>query len=197
MEAGMSGKVFGHLFVLATGLVLLAAPAAHGAEPPPLAGCYERVYDNAHLAAHKGQMVVHARLVIDAGDFPSDSGEVRPMIAAANLTMWVRGAKQSFYSSGACWAEGKGLLCNGSLSAAEMDGCKTKADGVHDCRIYWPEAAGRFRISPRPSGVVVNIPGKLELSETDSDSGPFLYLSHSNTENHDFLLKSAPASACK
>jgi hypothetical protein len=196
-ESDVSKGMIKQSIVLATGLVLLVAPAAHGAEQPPLAGCYERAYDKAHLAAHKGQMVVHARLVIDAGDFPSDSGEVRPMIAAANLTMWVRGAKQSFYSSGACWAEGRGLLCNGSLSAAEMDECKTKADGVHDCRIYWPEAAGRFRISPRPSGVVVNIPGRLELPESSDDPESYLYLSHSNTENHDFLLKSAPASACK
>jgi hypothetical protein len=196
-ETGMSNRMFGQSVVVAIGLALLAATSAHGASAPPLAGCYERVYDKAHLAAHKGQLVVRARLVVGAGDLPSEPGKAKPMIAAATLTMWVRGAKQSFYSSGACWAESKGLLCNGSLSAAEMDECKTKADGVHDCRIYWPEAAGRFRISPRPSGVLVSIPDRLELPEVNSDSGPFLYLSHSNAEHHDFLLKSAPASACK
>jgi hypothetical protein len=32
--------------------------AASGAAEPPLAGCYESVYDTAHLTAHKGQLVV-------------------------------------------------------------------------------------------------------------------------------------------
>jgi hypothetical protein len=184
-------------FGLAVGLALLATPAAHGAEPPPLAGCYERVYDKAHLAAHKGQIVLRARLYVEAGDFQNEPGAAHPMLASATLNLWVRGAKHSFYSSGSCWAEGGGLLCNGSLSAAEVDACKTKADGVRNCRIYWPEAAGTFRIAPRSSGVVVNIPSRLELPENIDDEGLFLYLSHSNTENHDFLLKSAPASACK
>jgi hypothetical protein len=196
-EAGMSGRVLAQSVGLAVGLALLAASATHGAEQPPLAGCYERVYDKTHLAVHKGQLVVRARLAINAEDFENDPGKARPMIAATKLTMWVRGSKHTFQSDGACWAEGKGLLCNGSLSATETDACKTKADGVHDCRIDWPEAAGTFRISPRPSGVVVNIPGRLEMPSGNADDGPYLYLSHSNTENHDFLLKSAPASACK
>jgi hypothetical protein len=184
-------------FGLAIGLALLATPAAHGAEPPPLAGCYERVYDKEHLAAHKGQLVVRTQLAIDASDFESDPGKAHPIIAAAKLTMWVRGAKQSFQSDGVCWVQGKGLLCNGSLSATETDPCETKADGVYDCRIYWDEAAGTFRISPKPGGVVVSIPGRLELPESTDDPESYLYLSHSNTEHRAFLMKSAPASACK
>jgi hypothetical protein len=193
----MSRRNFGQSVGWTMGLALLAASLALGAEPPPLAGCYERVYDKAHLAAHKGQLVVHARLVVGAGDYQNDPGEARPVVASAMLKMWVRGSKQTFQSDGACWAEGKGLLCNGSLSATETDACNTNADGVHDCRIDWPEAAGKFRIAPRPNGVVVNIPGRLELPNGNADDGPYLYLSHSNTENHDFLLMSAPASTCK
>ena len=193
----MSKRIFGQSVAFAVGFTLLAAPAALGASPPPLAGCYERVYDKAHLAAHKGQLVVHARLAVEAGDFPSDPGQTHPMLANATLNVRVRGAKQTFHSIGACWADGKGLLCNGSLSAAETDACETKADGVRDCRIDWPEAAGTFRIAPKSSGVLVSIPGRLELPEATDGEGPFLYLSHGNAENHAFMLTSAPASACK
>lgn len=193
----MRRSICGRTVGIAIGLLGVAAPAVHGAAQPPFAGCYERVYDKAHLAAHKGQLVVRTRLAIDAGDFPKTPGEAHSMIAAATLSVWVRGDKQTFHSLGACWAESGGLLCNGSLSAAETDTCKTTKDGVRDCRIDWPEAAGRFSIAPRAAGVVVNIPGRLELPEAKEGEGPFLYLSHSNRENHDFLLTPAPASACK
>jgi hypothetical protein len=196
-EAGMSGRVLAQSVGLAVGLALLAASATHAAEQPPLAGCYERVYDKTHLAVHKGQLVVRARLAINAGDFENDPGKARPMIAATKLTMWVRGAKQSFDSSGACWAEGKGLLCNGSLSATETEPCKTKTDGVYDCRIYWDEAAGTFRISPKSGGVLVSIPGRLELPESSEDPESYLYLSHSNAEHRAFMLTLVSASACK
>jgi hypothetical protein len=193
----MSRRVFEQSAVCAIGLLLLATPAAQGSSLPPLAGCYERVYDKAHLAAHKGQIVVRARLAVEAGEFENKPGEAHPMIASATFILWVRGAEHNFQSFGACWAEGDGLMCNGSLSAAETDVCKTKADGVHDCRIYWPDAAGSFRIAPRPGAVVVSIPGRLELPVPDSDDGPYLYLSHGNKENNAFKLNKVAASVCK
>lgn len=73
----------------ATGLVL-AASAASAAEPP-LAGCYERVYDAAHLAAHKGQLVVRATIMV-----AETKGYNAPIVADASLKLWVRGKDKSF-----------------------------------------------------------------------------------------------------
>jgi hypothetical protein len=184
---------------LSTGLALAlwVASSAHGASTPPLAGCYERIYDAAHLARHRGQLVVRTRLEVEAGHFPNAAGDAHPMIASAKLAVWVRGKKLSFDSFGACWAKDDGLACNASLSASETDSCKTKADGVRDCRIDWPDAAGSFRLAPKADGILLTIPERIELSETGSDAGPpFLYLSPGNKENHAFILKAAAASIC-
>ena len=194
MSKGARGRRTG----LAIGTALLAVSLARGAPAASLAGCYERVYDAAHLARHKGQLVVRARLVVGTGIWPNDPGDPNPIIADAALEVWVRGSKLSFHSDGVCWAQGQGLVCNGSLSAAEVDACKTKADGVRDCRIDWPGAAGSFRLVPKPEGVLLTIPERLEVPETGPDGGPpFLYLSRGNAENHAFMLKSALASVCK
>lgn len=193
----MIKKAYGGGAVMAIGAALLTAFLAHAA-PPPLAGCYERVYDAPHLSAHKGQLVVRARLKIEAEDWPNAAGDAHSIIAAARLKVWVREKKLSFDSFGACWAKGDGLVCNASLSAAETDACETTADGVRDCRINWPEAAGSFRLAPRPGGILLTIPERIEIPETGGDSGPpFLYLSPSNKENRAFALKAVKGSTCK
>jgi hypothetical protein len=167
----------------ATGLVLLAGAAS--AAEPPLAGCYERVYDAAHLSAHKGQLVVRATLsVAETKDFNA------PITAVADLRLWVRGKAENFVSTGACSAKGDVLTCAGSLSAAEEETCKSKRDGLRDCRINSADAGG-FKVEGKPEGVMVSIPKRLEL--THSDVGPYLNLSAGNAENRAFLLKK---SAC-
>jgi hypothetical protein len=153
---------------------------------PPLAGCYERSYGSAHLAAHKGQLVTRATLSISAASPEKQSAN---FIADGDLKIWVRGRNQSFDSLGTCRAEGDGLLCNGSLSAGEADECKSKRDGIRQCRIY--EGGGSFEAVGKPDGVLVTVRERLELVPAPYHDGPFLYFSPTNTENHAFLLKRA------
>jgi hypothetical protein len=79
----------------ATTLVVIASLAS--AAEPPLTGCYERVYDAAHLAQHKGQLVVRATISI-----AETKGLNAPIVADARLKLWLRGKdKKSFDSIGA------------------------------------------------------------------------------------------------
>lgn len=171
---------------------VLALPAALAAAEPPLVGCYERVYNAAHLSAHKGQLVVRVTLSVTpaAPETRLDNAH----IAHGKLQIWLRGRKQSFDSHGACRAEGDGLMCDGGLSAAEAETCKSKRDGVHECRMGGDDA-GSFHITGKPQGVLVTIHERLELVPAPYDAGPFLYLSPTNAENHAFLLNKAEA--CK
>ncbi len=169
---------------------VLAADPSGATQDPPLAGCYERVYDAAHLAAHEGQLVVRATLSVTRPQTRLDS-----VIANGNLKIWIRGRKQSFDSLGACSAAATGLLCGGSLSAAEADTCRSKRDGVRECRMDG-EDAGSFQIEARPEGVLVTVRERLELVPAPYDAGPFLYFSPTNAENRAFLLKKA-AQNCK
>jgi hypothetical protein len=171
-------------------VIVLTAGAAPAAEPP-LAGCYQRAYDAAHLAQHKGQIVMRASLSVTA-----TGPEIKDQWGASGtLRLWVRGQEKSFDSHGACNAKAgaEALFCNGSLSAAESEGCKTKQDGVRQCRID-QGSPGAFKIEARPYGVRVSIEERLELVQAPYDGGPYLYLSPRNAENHDFLLKKT---ACK
>ncbi len=176
--------------------VVLAASGVAAAEAPPLAGCYERVYDAAHLSQHKEQLGVRATLLIEAETFGEQAGQANPIIASGVLKIWIRGRPQSFDSIGACWAEGNGLMCNGSLSAAETPTCKSRRDGVHECRID-PGFAGSFKVEGKPEGVLLSIHERLELVPAPYDGGPFLYFSPTNAENHSFLLTKKTPEACK
>ena len=162
------------------------AGAVHAAEVP-LAGCYERVYDSAHLAAHKGQLVVRAEIKIEATSFGEQPGQTDSFVADGSLKLWLRGKKQSFDSIGACRADGNTLICEGSLSAAEAETCKSDRDGVRECRNE--SGPGSFKVEGKPDGVLVTIREQLELVPAPYDAGPFLYFSPSNAENHAFLLK--------
>lgn len=173
----------------ATYLVAMAGLA--GAAEPPLAGCYERIYDAAHLATHKGQLVVRATIAI-----AETKGLDAPIVADATLKLWVRGKDKSFDSFGACSAKGEVLTCSGSLSAAEEATCKSKRDGLRECRID-PAEAGGFKVEGKSEGVLVSIPRRLELVPAPYDVGPYLNLSAGNAENRAFLLKKTdcPATA--
>lgn len=173
--------------------LLLATPAQAEA---PRAGCYERVYDETFLKAHRGQFVRHARLKLGPTSIPKSEGGANPPVADAILQIWAGTHRTSFDSLGVCWTEGDSLICNGSDSAAETKRCRTKAPGLRDCRIEGAHN-GRFQLAARPEGVLVKVVELLELPETGSDAGPFLYLSPGDAENRDFLLKAAPAKACE
>jgi hypothetical protein len=164
------------------------SPPAH-TQPVPLQGCYARVYDAAHLAAHKRQIVVRATLSVAPTRAEARVRETH--VASAELKVWVRGRKQSFDSSGACSVSSTGLTCLGSLSAAEADTCRSKRDGVHDCRVDANDP-GSFNLEPRGRGVLVTVHERLELVRAPYDSGPFLTLSPDNAENRSFLLQRTP-----
>jgi len=175
-------------FATAAALIFAITGATAAA---PLAGCYERSYDPAHLAKHKGQFVTRVRLLVKASSF----GAGFPPIDG-HLEFWVAGHSRSFTSHGACEVNDGALDCGGSLSAAEADECETRRDGVRDCREGSGDS-GSFRVAPQGNGVLVSVTARLEVPESNDDAGPpFLYLDPRNTENHDFLLPKAAAAAC-
>lgn len=121
---------------LKTILSALSAAALGGlganiaAAEAPRPGCYERIYDAAHLAMHVGQIIVRATVVVKRLD-AAEAAALGPAYAdMATLRLWVKGRKQSFDSIGACKAAGGGLSCEGSLSAAEADACRTNNEGA-------------------------------------------------------------------
>jgi hypothetical protein len=181
----------------AVAIAALCLGANVAAAEAPAPGCYERVYDAAHLGAHPGQLVVRTTVLVK----PLDADEARtlgpPFTADAHLKMWVKGQKPSFDSFGVCRPAEGGLACEGSLSAAEADECKAKNDGVHrNCRIG-AATTGAFGIALKADALMVTIQRRLELVPEPYDGGPFLYLSPGNAENHAFALKPAPDASCK
>jgi hypothetical protein len=175
--------------ILVCGLLL----STQGFAATPMAGCYERIYNAADLRAHKGQIVLRVKLEVSA---PGDTAIKEPSVAEALLTFWV--GKGIFSTLGICRKSGTGILCNGADAATETDGCPNLADGVRDCRVGWQNAPGKYFIEPRPDGVLVTIPERLEVpGPNETDGVPFLYLSHGNKENHEFRLKAIAASRCK
>ena len=107
-----------------------------------------------------------------------------PKTKHSNATIEVLGVD----SIGACWAKGNTLACNGSLSAAEASPCKSRQDGLRECRIDRRDAGG-FKVAGKPDGVLVSIPDRLELLQQAYAYGPYLNFSSSNVANRAFLLK--------
>jgi hypothetical protein len=181
--------------MMATAMCLLCADVASADVPQP--GCYERVYDAAHLAAHPGQLVTRSTVLVKRTSAAEKAALGPSFELDAQLRFWVRGQKQSFDSDGSCQSANGGLSCKGSLSAAEADECKTDRDGVHNnCRIISAATSGAFGVTAQSDGLMVNILRQLELVPAPYDGGPFLYLSPGNAENHAFALKPAPDKAC-
>jgi hypothetical protein len=182
--------------VMAAAIGLLGANAASAEAPQP--GCYERVYDAAHLAAHPGQLVTRATVLVKPTDAATKAAVGPSRELDAILRFWVRGQKQSFDSIGSCQPANGGLACAGSVSAAEDDQCKTDRDGVRNhCRLIGAVNDGAFGVTAQSDGLMVKILRRLELVTAPYDGGPFLYLSPGNAENHAFALKPAPDQACK
>jgi len=173
----------------------LLASAVRAGDSVPFAGCYERLYDAAHLQAHRGQIVRHVKLRIGRTSVPKTPGDERPVLADANLQIWVSGSQRSFGTLGACSMESEALSCNASLSAEEATLCKTKGDGVRNCRLSMDDA-GSFEIAPKPEGLLLTVRERLELLGPPEQES-YLYFSPDNAENHAFLLKPAPEAACK
>lgn len=92
------------------GLFTLALAAACGQPLPGFAkeawnGCFRRVYDAAHLAAHPGQTVKSIAVSMTPGN--------GHWIANAQLTVTLRGKKTKYYSAGGvCEANAAGIYCS-------------------------------------------------------------------------------------
>ncbi len=174
--------------------VFLVVSAQSGAEEiVPLSGCYERRYDAAWLDAHPGQIVRRVTLSVAKTSVPETPGEKQKILADAELVM--RTADAAFSTIGACYWDRLGLTCNASLSAAEVKSCKTKEDGVRNCRLSTSDS-GSFELAQKSAGLVMTIKERLELTGR-LETGAFLYLSPENTENRVFLLKPAPEATCR
>jgi hypothetical protein len=181
--------------LLAIAACCLGANVAAADSPAP--GCYERLYDAAHLAAHPRQLVMRVTVLVKPLEPDAARTLGPPFTTDAHLRMWVRGQKPGFDSFGACRPDDGGLSCEGSLSAAEADDCRTKNDGVHrNCRIG-AATTGSFGAVVKADGLMVTIQRRMEFVPEPYDGGPFLYLSPGNLENHAFALKAAPDSSCK
>lgn len=178
--------------LLAAVFLVVSVPAA-AEDIIPLSGCYERIYDAAWLAAHPGQLVRRVTLAVTKTSVPETPGETQKILADAQLVL--RTADAAFSTIGACYWDKLGLACNASLSAAEARLCKTKEDGVRNCRLSTDDP-GAFDLAQKGAGLLVTIRERLELT-SPLDAGDFLYLSPQNTENRAFLLKPAPEAVCR
>jgi hypothetical protein len=189
-------------FLAVSAVLMYGLCATIAAAEVPAPGCYERVYDAAHLAAHPGQFVVRATVLIKQPDAAEAAALGASYAARADFRVWVKGQKPSFDSSfdslGVCRVASGGLSCEGSVSAAEAGDCNSDRDGVDgNCRIIRAANTGAFGIVAQSDGLVVTIQRQLEFVQAPYDGGPFLYLSPGNMENHAFALKPAPEAACK
>jgi hypothetical protein len=178
--------------LLAATFLMVLGPAA-AEEVIPLSGCYERRYDAAWLEAHPGQIVRRVTLAVTKTSVPETPGEKIKILADAQLVM--RTADMAFSTIGACYWEKLGLVCNAALSAAETRRCKTKEDGVRNCRLSTDDS-GVFEIAQKGAGLLLTIRERLELTGP-LEGASFLYLSPENTENRAFLLKPAPEATCR
>jgi hypothetical protein len=170
-------------------------PAVGSATTLPLIGCYDRLYDASHLAAHRAQLVVRAMLSIKPAPPEMQTDKAHPAVATGDLMMWIRGRSERFDSLGACRVQGNRLLCLGSVSAAEADSCRRPGDGLRQCRIM--PAGSSFQVEARATGVLVTIRERLEIVPAPYDSGPFLYFGPKNTDNRDFLLLKTTEDVCR
>lgn len=184
---------FARIGLAATILFAQFASLVRAEEIVPLAGCYARLYDAAWLKAHPGQIIRRVTLLVTKTAVPRTQGEKQSILADASLAMW--SGKESFSTLSACYWEKVGLVCNAALSAEETRLCKTREDGVRDCRVSMTDS-GSFALAQKPEGLLVTVKERLELLGP-VDQTSFLYLSPTNAENHAFLLQPLPEAACK
>ncbi|PPD44146.1 MAG: hypothetical protein CTY15_07835 [Methylocystis sp.] len=186
------------MFSVRCGLFLAAcapffAQPAHAEEIVPLAGCYERVYDAAWLKGRPGQIVRRVTLFVAKTSVPQAPEDKQPILADATLAMHV--GATAFSTLAACYWEKIGLVCNAALSAEETSLCKSKEDGVRDCRVSMTDA-GSFGLAQKPEGLMLTVRERLEMLGP-MDRSSFLYLSPDNVQNRAFLLAPAPEAVCK
>ncbi len=160
--------------ILALALSLLAAASGARAQTPGapspviLPGCYTRVYDAAHLAAHPGQKVtaLYAQLNKNPAEYTHRF--------ELELTVRLRGERKTRWAVAGCSPRDAGLLCSVDEDGGQLVLTRT--------------AAGMRLDNPHSIGVA------LDGKAPEEDRVDILA---SNPEHRTFLLKSAAAKACK
>ena len=100
-------------FSAASAVLIYGLCATIAAAEVPAPGCYERVYDAAHLAAHPAQLVVRATVLIKQADAAEAAALGAARVVRADLRIWLKGQKPSFDSLGACRVANGGLRLRG------------------------------------------------------------------------------------
>ena len=85
-------------FSAVSAVLMYGLCATIAAAEVPAPGCYERLYDAAHLAAHPGQFVVRATVLIKQPDAAEAAALGASRAARADLRIWVKGKSQASLS---------------------------------------------------------------------------------------------------
>lgn len=174
------------------GLFALALVAACGQPLPGFAkeawwnGCFRRVYDAAHLAAHPGQTVKSIAVL----KTPQTKYEVwdnySVWIAHADLTITMRGKKTKYSGNNTdCAAVTAGLDCVMEEDAGRF----TLARWGAGVKLVNTSSVNRHLHGSAGGGIRLTGPGEV----SDESTGPFLR----NSEDWTFVLPPAPAGGCK
>lgn len=147
--------------------LLLAYMFAPAAEAAPSAGCFTRTYDEAHLAAHKGQSVKAVTLYLT----PQKSEP--PLTMAVSLKFRFRDRTSAYYAVGAC------------SEAGDTAECGLDQDG------------GRIRVSARDRGVLLAPLQDLRVDSESGDESDYVAIPASNPENRAFVLSEVAAENCQ
>jgi hypothetical protein len=155
-------------------LGLLAFAAAFAPSAPSLAadvwsGCYQKVYDAPHMAAHRGQTVTS--LTVQLTPMKPEP----PWASSASLTFTLKGHTAKYLDGGDCSTAKDGLFCG-------MD-----------------EDAGALTLARSGADLVVTITQDMRLDRagqaSDESTGPLIKAS--NREDRTFLLHPVAAGVCK
>jgi hypothetical protein len=154
----------------AAAAALFAASMPAGAlAAAPAMGCYARVYDAAHLAAHPKQTV--SSLAVALKPLTGQGAYV----VTASAVFRIRGKSGRQYVGGDCSRNGDVVRCYMDDDAGEFDAVRTAA------------------------GVKVTVTASLRLAgagqASDESEGP--YVDPANPEDRVFLLSPAAAAACR
>lgn len=163
------------LLVSCHGALAEDAPAA--VAPDPWVGCWSRLYDQAHLTKHPGQLVTAMTLAIDPR---TPGGDKDPGAYSARVAANFRGKSETYTTpySARC-----------GIVGADGDRLRCFMDGFFLGQFSLERAAKNIKLAlPDKSDSVALVPG-VELSA-------FMMLTPQNPEHSVFLLMPAPKNVC-
>ena len=163
------------LLVSCHGALAEDAPAA--VAPDPWVGCWSRLYDQAHLTKHPGQLVTAMTVAIDPR---TPGGDKDPGAYSARVAANFRGKSETYTTpySARC-----------ATAGATDDRLRCFMDGFFLGQFSLERAAKNIKLAlPDKADSVALVPG-VELSA-------FMMLTPQNPEHSVFLLMPAPKNVC-